>query len=586
MTIETTISYDTPADFTYDAAKIDVTTVAKLKLGNNPSQSFSQAFASDSGFVYDNTKAEFTGGVVQQKDQRPAGVMCGATYTTDINLNWGGGVLTGTAFGGAGVAGGKLVLTGGTKYVSYNPVGNANSYQTGCIRLRYTPNYSGTPAAISQMIMIAQSGSNATNMIDISHSSSGGNITATIFNSAGASLGNVSAVWSPVSGTEYEIEFNWDITTGASRLFIDGVQVGSTLAATGTRSGTIGTFYIGAYQSATRLANASFNDVEIFSTVQHTANYTPGYTVVETIYGNNSVTLPLFTYPGVGSLQAFSGFTTTEVGSPRYVLNGKYYSGGWIASDGSYAQASPKATILTNIATLPASSTLDIDLVFDNSTTIQSVSQLDATYTGQIYPTDNPKITVAVGLGMTALVDFDAVETKPAGSEIKYTGKYQSLEYYVAGGALALSNGTYAQASTKAELQAALAVGSLDISPDSTVQIIAHLNSNGTALPELTSVTLDYNFFAVNLGVDLCEVYGYIMDSETPIAGAVITFKSAPFFRDGNLISINKTADQNHANIRSPMPRKCNILRRPKELSSKKNLRGDWYRNSPLLSLY
>ena len=136
MSYTTNFPFDTPANYTYDSNKIEVTgSVAKLKnqtgdvdftedfaddtgftydaakaeftggLVRQKSlaiiENYLQEFTSDSGFTYDSAKAEFASGLARQKTQRPANATCGATYTNDINLNWGDGTLTGTAFGGA-----------------------------------------------------------------------------------------------------------------------------------------------------------------------------------------------------------------------------------------------------------------------------------------------------------------------------------------------------------------------------------------------------------------------------------------------------------------------------------------------------
>ena len=109
MSFSQALTYDDSLDFTFDAAKIEFAAgKAKLRLVNNPGQIFAQNFASDVGFTYDAAKAEFTGGLVRQKDQRPANATFGATYTSSVNASWGGGVLTGTAFGGAAISGGFL----------------------------------------------------------------------------------------------------------------------------------------------------------------------------------------------------------------------------------------------------------------------------------------------------------------------------------------------------------------------------------------------------------------------------------------------------------------------------------------------
>jgi hypothetical protein len=78
---------------------------------------------------------------------------------------------------------------------------------------------------------------------------------------------------------QYEFELNWDITAGASRLFVNGKQFGATITATGVRNSSIGLLRVGGgYDSTSPLAsNFGIEKLIIFNTVQNTADYTPGY---------------------------------------------------------------------------------------------------------------------------------------------------------------------------------------------------------------------------------------------------------------------------------------------------------------------
>ena len=237
------------------------------------SQTFTQDFNSDAGFTYDSSKAEFVGGILRQKDQRATNSTCGATFSNDVNLNWGNGTLTGTPYNGASVDSGKLDLTGGAqKYVRYSAVGNANSQQVGAIKIRYTPNYNGSPASDQFPFSMSANTDNDSNSLTIFHSSTG-QITVRICDSLGNYIvANVAlGLWSAVSGTEYEFELNYDLTTGATRFFINGVQFGTTITSTGTRTSDINYITLGNLQTvSTRIPNHKLNDFEVFSTVQHT----------------------------------------------------------------------------------------------------------------------------------------------------------------------------------------------------------------------------------------------------------------------------------------------------------------------------
>ena len=116
----TIINYDVPDNFTYPPT-IEVTTDAHLVLVDKTAQTFNQPFTSDTGFIYDPAKTEFVAGRLQQVDLAPANYVSWATYTSTIDLSCGSGVLTGTGFGGAAVAGNQLDLAhDDVRYVDYD----------------------------------------------------------------------------------------------------------------------------------------------------------------------------------------------------------------------------------------------------------------------------------------------------------------------------------------------------------------------------------------------------------------------------------------------------------------------------------
>jgi hypothetical protein len=70
------------------------------------------------------------------------------------------------------------------------------------------------------------------------------------------------------------VELNYDITNGATRVFINGKQLGDTQTDTGTRDSSIGLLRLGADVSASSIvANALFSDLLVFDAVQHTEDF-------------------------------------------------------------------------------------------------------------------------------------------------------------------------------------------------------------------------------------------------------------------------------------------------------------------------
>lgn len=198
--------------------------------------------------------------------------------TSSLDATFGGGSLTGTAAGSAAISGGYLQMhLPGINYLTYAGAGNADgAIQTGAIRFTLKPNYSGSPTGANMALFsIAKAHGDAKNLIYIHHNTSG-TLVVQCLDSAGSFIINVGlGAWSPTSGTDYLFEYNWDYTAGAHRLFIDGVQLGSTIGTTGTRSADIGLIRLGSLYDGTVNANYKMKEVRIYNTVQHTANYTP-----------------------------------------------------------------------------------------------------------------------------------------------------------------------------------------------------------------------------------------------------------------------------------------------------------------------
>ena len=537
MSTTLTIPYTTPANYTYDAAKVEITGGKAKLLLLEGDVDFTQTFASDVGFTYDAAKAEFTGGKVQQKDLRATDATCGATYTNDINLNWGNGTLTGTGTGSPTVSGGKLDLRGSTKFVQYSGTGNSDSMQVGCIRFMYTPNYSGATAGDKTLYSCSQSVVSLNNLIYLRHDSTA-HLVLTIKNNAAADI--IASVdigwWNCVSGTEYEFELDYDLTSGATRLFKDGVQFGSTMVQTGTRSGTVGIFNIGAYYNGTNIVNGYFDKVKIFSTVQHTSNYTPGYTVSEYIYEASNVIMPEMEHTGAGTIKLFNSFIVVDANSPRYTIqiarsgNYLYWNGAaWVTSNNTYAQANSAATFNANAATLPADGEKygQGRIFFTDSVSQAYVDNVTANMHVNIgYNTSDPTVVVNSTFSASEILTFLETATKPANTEVKYVLTIGGVDKWFSG-SLLTSNGTYAQSNTRTELSTNILSF---LSGREIVQLKVFLHtSDVNATPELDENTLTYNaakpapvFTAVNVP---SIVEGFLYDANGALASQTVKIR-------------------------------------------------------------
>lgn len=196
-----------------------------------------------------------------------------ANYEVDEHATWALGSATGTLNGTAAVTGGQLDLTGDvSSYASYSGTYNVPDGNLGCVRINVIPNYSGSPPT-DYVFFSSDSNNDGLNRINIYHDTTG-NIIVSLSDSAGATKGFVFAAFAPVAGTEYEIELNWDFDTGLTQLFLNGVSQGTdTRTATATTRGNI---YVGTDAlTQSTVMDAYIEELSIYSTVQHTADYTP-----------------------------------------------------------------------------------------------------------------------------------------------------------------------------------------------------------------------------------------------------------------------------------------------------------------------
>lgn len=498
MSLTATINYDNSANFTFDSTKVQFNgSNASLKLAANPGLVFSQNFASSSGFTFNASATEFTGGVMRQKDARPANESLYAQLTSIPNANWANGSTTGTATGSItyGVNGANFSAAP-DQHLDYSAAGGNYNSQVGTTRFRYTPAFTGSPAGNERIFIGFQTVGSANAALTL-YIAAGGGLATDIYDSTGTlSSSNSLGGYSPVSGTTVEMEIDYDFNAGATRVFVNGTQVGSTITDTITR-GTVNIVrFGGTIVNTGETAHMSIRDAEQFSTVQHTSNYTaPSPLPPATIYITDTVSIPNFVYPGPGHVLSYSASSATSVNAPQFTVNGKWWNGAaWVASSGAFAQSNPIAVINTNIPTLPVSDTTSAQVVWAPSNTQQMVISLfTITYSGQAYPTSDPSILVNSSLEAGGLVSLSAVDAASGGDSVQFILTIQSQDTYWNGSAWVNSNGSLAQSNSAAVITTN--APTLNISQGVNLQIKALLHSNsGSTTPTITSVTVVYNF--------------------------------------------------------------------------------------------
>lgn len=518
------ITFTDDSNYTYPAT-IDISGgTAQLVLENNPGQDFEETFDNDTGFTYDSDKAEFTGGLVRQKDQLPANITFGANYNSNINGNFGGGVLTGTAYGGASVLDSELDLShNDLRYVRYAASGNITSLQSGTVKFKVTPNYSGTPGGWRHFFEFQNAAGQNLDEIYLAHTNVGGQLWIQIRGNSSSIVGAYLDVWNPVSGTQYEFCVCWNVTTGATRVFINGTQFGATQTGTGTING-FGNITIGSNYNFTLNSQMKLDDFAIFSTVLYTTNYTPGYTIPDYQYVASDVILPEMEYTGAGTLISLDSFITSESGSPKYTIkigrsgNYLYWDGlAWSISDGTYVQANDATTFNTNRATLPVNGEIygQFKIHYTDSNTQSSVATLTVSLTAQIYPTTNPFLSVDnVSISTDGLEGITETSTKAGSDEIKIILAKNGTDYYWSGSAWAASDGTYAQSNTIAEIETNKASFTETRTTLTVSKIFLH-SDDGSTTPTLDQIDIDFSYGGtIPDTIDTVDVSGNLTDSQ------------------------------------------------------------------------
>jgi len=169
----------------------------------------------------------------------------------------------------------EKALFDGSSYIDYDGTSNADVAQTGCIRFTLHPN----TFTAQGLIAICKAASDADNLIQLEIGASQ-DLVLTVNDSTGAAIINavslgVATEWATNRLEAHIIEINYDLTTGATRVFVNGKQLGSTISSTGTRDTSIDLIRLGAKYDATDpvAANTMISDLVIFNSVQHTEDH-------------------------------------------------------------------------------------------------------------------------------------------------------------------------------------------------------------------------------------------------------------------------------------------------------------------------
>jgi len=550
MSLQQTVNYDVAANLEYNAALVEtVSPVTKLKLTNISWPQVTTTYLTDTGSTYDASKIEFAAGVMRQKDLAPANSVVWSTFTSSLNAIF--PALSAVLNGVPTNVGGKLVCSG-TQGIYYTDASIGALAGVGAIKFIYRPNYTGAPATNINMVSLnAPAGNN--DRINLTHSPTD-TFRISINNNVGAAVVATVAIGGAAgltSGVDYEMELNFDSVGGVVRLFKDGALHGTLFIGPWTHGTTANRLYIGATQNVYDTANATFDNPILFSTVQHTAGYTAGYTLPESRYGASVVDAPDAVIGVLPTDLQLVQWGANSNAVPNFILGGYWWDGAaWSVSNGTYAESNDNGTIIANIAAFPlivGLNTLSIRIPFPDSPTQGIVTSTTPRAEANGYSQTDETVTTNSYTQMDCLESFAAVDTV-VGSNIT---RYLIATYNVVGGsatyrwwdgaAWSVSNGTYAETNTAAEINTnALA---LDLSSGYYVRFFAFLHSaNGTETPEVESITYDYCFFVFPGTLSKCFVYGWLTEVDCAFfADATVTVQNKkPFYHSGYLIPVSE----------------------------------------------
>ena len=518
--ITTIFDFTTPADYTLTNINVN-SNIASLAAVANPGQTFSQAFSSSSGFTLNSSYSQVTGGVLSQVNTRPANLNFYADWTVQLNGDYGTLSTTVTAHGGAAISGSALNLVGSGKYVNlqdgYSPI------QIGTIAFNYIPNYTGNPGIEQWLLSSTEATNGNKSLLQFTHETNG-NLLLAVYNTGSTPIVNANlGAFSPTAGTAYTFTLQIDVTNGATKLFINGVQQGTTQAGTGTRNAS-GFFAIGVSRLQTETGqNFSIKNFIVFDGfIVSPTNITP---IPITQYVGDIITLPAFNYAGVGSIVGFSGFTTVgDANAPGYILNGLYWNGmAWVSSNGTYGQSNPKATVALYISQLPNNNTLTIQVITLSQNAQMSITgPLVVTYFGQIY--SNGTIQSNSSFTAEEILTFASDFSESGYDSVTFALSVNGQLKYWDGSAWVNSNGSLAQTNTATLLNTNAPTL---LSVNSMIKLFALLTSgDGSTSPDITTITIQYTFGSVEPTPPATTiVFGFLRDIQgNPIPEVSIIF--------------------------------------------------------------
>ncbi len=397
-------------------------------------------------YTFDSDTVEF-GDEVKLKSNYSSNVLIAASFSAAKTFDYsrdGGLTAVESESGAVAIASGKLALTGATpKKIVWSGNRNTPGLGAGCIRFRYTPGYTGSPATIQDIFAMHDGPSSTRNGLNIQHLTNG-TLTYTIRRWGTNTTGTADhASWAPTSGTEYEIELNWNMATNTYAFYIDGTRVGQ--GGTGAYTplgydGNHGHIRIGNDINDTSSTNGIFSirDLLIFDTTQNTgATRTTGYTMPTTKYTTTHKSVLLTTGVDMYSVKTFDAdFLVAGSDTLKFYLeldgSNYYFVGSTLtALTDITTQGNTLAELSSNVANITNNVEVSLGAILksaDGSTT----PKLYSASIGYLEPSSESPIGTCTVFGKLK----DASDNPVEGAIIKFSVSGDETKYVEAQGAI------------------------------------------------------------------------------------------------------------------------------------------------------
>lgn len=288
---------------------------------------------------------------------------------------------------------------------------------------------------------------------------------------------------------------------------------------------------------------SSVNELTITLTTQIYATTNPTIDIDAVVLASVSGQAPM----------AWNSFTETiffaGLDAIKYTLSNdggiiyKYWDGATWSNSAGYVQSNTGTEINTNIASFPLTASgmkIRVYLHSEDGTTTPSIGNLTVNFDDYIYPTTNPMINRVLDISTDGLLSVVEVATKTGSDEIKYIPSLNGIDYWYDAGWI-VSNGTYSQSNTAAEIETNKASAIIARTDVLGVKIFLH-SDDGSTTPLLNTLTLTFSYGGESPDeIQTVQISGSMFDSQgNPDSTPFQVYLDAPFVKYKTNVTLNR----------------------------------------------